>query len=165
MVAPFCIQTANSGDGCQNSLLQCTEKRNHTNRIFYQRNLLINQSFFASYGNIPWIILFWVSGDFYASGMHDAEITKSLAVRVLEGYNIIDWKTIHIFVYSSTCEQSNKKSGARLKNVGLHSSRVWDSYAMLKNLTVLEFFRGDPPLDLNLELYSHVTMPIWLCCF
>ena len=143
MLAPFCIQTANlETDAEKNSLLQFTEKRNHTNRIFYQRNVLIDRSFFVSYGSMPWIILFWVFGDFYASGMHDAEITKSLAVHVLEGYNIIDWKTIHIFAYSSTCEQSNKKSGARLKNVRLHSSRVWNSYAMLKNLTVLEFFGG-----------------------
>ena len=45
MVAPFCIQTANlETDAEKNSLLQFTEKRNHTNRIFYQRNLIIDRS-------------------------------------------------------------------------------------------------------------------------
>ena len=28
---------------------------------------------------------------------------------------VIDCKTVHIFAYSSTCEQSNKRSGTRLK--------------------------------------------------
>ena len=52
--------------------------------------------------------------------MQDAEVTKSLVVHVLG---------VCIFAYSSTCEQSNKKSGARLKIVGLCAS----CYTMLND--------------------------------
>ena len=80
--------------------------------------------------------LFWFFGDFYASGMQDAEVTKSLVVHVLG---------VCIFAYSSTCEQSNKKSGARLKIVGLCAS----CYTMLndfgKKIWLLCSFGGGGP--------------------
>ena len=90
-------------------------KKEITPTGYYQRNLLIDRSFFVSYGSMSWIILSLCG----VLCIRDAGCreTKSLVVHVLEGY-IIDWKTVHIFAYSSTCEQSNKKSGARLKRGG-----------------------------------------------
>ena len=135
------------------SLLQFTEKRNHTNRIFYQRNLLIYLSFFASYGSMPWII--WHLWGFLRTrdaGCRDNKITGCTCIMG----DIIDWKTVCIFAYSSTCEQSNKKSGVRLKNVGLRASRVWDSYAMLndfeKKIWLLCRFFGGPSFRPEYEI-------------
>jgi len=53
MLAPFCIQTVNVETDAKTLYYSLLKKRNHTNRIFYQRNLLIEQSFFVSYGSMP----------------------------------------------------------------------------------------------------------------
>ena len=50
--------------------------RNHTNRIFYQKSS--NQSIVFCVLHDACHELFCVFGDFYASGTHDAEVTKSL---------------------------------------------------------------------------------------
>ena len=79
------------------------------------------------------------------SGMQDAEITKSLAVHVLGGYN---WLKNSVYFCIIKCMQTVKqKVWSKAKNVGLHASLVWDSYATLndfnkKNLTVLQFLGG-----------------------
>ena len=78
--------------------------------------------------------------------MQDAEITKSLAVHVLGGYNWLkNSPYFYIFKYMRTVKE---KSGARLKNVGLRTSLVWDSYAMLndfeKKIWLLCSFFGGP---------------------
>ena len=51
MLRPLCNQTVNlETDAKTLHNLQFTEKRNQMNRIFYQKNLQTDQSFFASYG-------------------------------------------------------------------------------------------------------------------
>ena len=115
-------------------------------------------------------LLFCIFGDFYASGMQDAEITKSLVVHVLEGCNILLTEKQSVFLHIQVRVNSQTKSlecGSRMWGCAPH---VWDSYALLndfweKKSDCFVVFLGDPPLDLNLKLYSHVTMPIWLCCF
>ena len=146
MLALFCIQTANLEMDAKTLYYSLLKKRNYTDRIFYQRNLQIDRSFFASYGNMPWIILFWVFGDFYASGMQDPEITKSLVVHVLGGYNWLKNSPYFcLFKYVWTVKQKDwskaqKCGGAHFTCVRLFCYAKW--FWAKKIWLFLQFFGG-----------------------
>ena len=151
MLVLFCIQTANlETDAAKNSLLQFTEKRNHTNRIFYQRNLLIDQSFFVSYGSMPWIILsLWGFLSIRDAWFRDKKITGCTCIR---------GPYFCIFKYVRTVKQKvwskGKKCGVALLTLNDFGK---------KSLTVVQFFWGGhffrPEYEI-VQSYNHAYLTL-----
>ena len=106
--------------------------------------------------------LFWVFAEFYASGMQDAVITKSLVVHVLGGYNWLKNSAYFcIFKCMRTVKQKvwSKAGVAHFTCVRLFCCAKW---FWEKKSDCCAVFLGDPPLDLNLKLYSHVINHAYL---
>ena len=57
---------------------QPQEQPQKSHKHILQKHLQIDQSIFVSYGMHAYNKLFCIFGDFYVSGMQDAEVTKSL---------------------------------------------------------------------------------------
>ena len=165
MVAPFCIQTANVETGAKTLIITVYwKKKSHKQDILPKKSS--NQSIVLcilwkhAMNNI--ILSLWGFLCIRDAWCRDNKITGCTCIRGIQYYWLKNNPYFCVFKYLRTVKQ---KVWSKAKKCGVALFTCVRLLCYAKKSDCFGVFWGDPPLDLNLELYSHVTMPIWLCCF